>query len=190
MKSPSVTGYAASSDSVKGSVPSVSSSRATRIAIARESRPESRSTRSSLNGGSVLPFSSAICRTCEITVDFTDINPSLLIRGWSSGHDVADQRPEQFDAFEHLGVGNRPRQRHLGLQRAEKLLRVRDVAHTVDVRVFHFARSLTPREIGEIGHEALDEAFEEGHRHDVRNRRKAADEQTDVLQVLIDGVRV
>src|ERR1051325_9398456 len=74
MKSPSVTGYATSSDSVNGSKPSVSSRRATRIAIASESSPESSSTRSSVSGGRLFPSSSAICSMCEMTVALSDMD--------------------------------------------------------------------------------------------------------------------
>src|SRR5438094_9530267 len=59
-------------------MPSVSSSRATRIAMARESSPDSSNTRSSVKGGSVLSSSSAICWIREITVDLMAIHSSLF----------------------------------------------------------------------------------------------------------------
>src|SRR5262245_58246487 len=81
-----------SSDSVNGSNPKVSSSRATRIAIARESSPELSKTRSSVNRGKFLFPSCAICCSCEIIVDFIDIHPScfrLLANTVVGGSEVA-----------------------------------------------------------------------------------------------------
>src|SRR5579862_9180017 len=60
----------ASSAAVNGSMPSVSSSRATSTAKPSESKPESSSTRSSRSGASVLPCSRAICFIRSIMVNF------------------------------------------------------------------------------------------------------------------------
>src|SRR5919204_5189293 len=96
MKSPSVTGYATSSASVNGSKPSDSSRRATRIAIASESRPESSRTRSSVSGGSGRLLPSAISRIPEMTALLTDM---VLVR---IEDDVLNERAQETDAFEHL----------------------------------------------------------------------------------------
>src|SRR5438477_13140755 len=155
MKSPRVTGYATSSASVNGSKPSDSSRSATRIAIASESRPESSSTRSSVSGGSVCLLPSAISRIPEMTALLTTM---ALVH---VENDVVQERPPKADAFEQLVDRSRTCERHLGLERAEKLLGVRHVAYAVDVGVFQLGRSLPRGEIGEIRHEALDEPLEE-----------------------------
>ena len=67
---------------------------------------------------------------------------------------------------------------------------VRHVADAVNICVIHFARALTLRQIGEIGHEALDEPFEEGHRHDVGHGLEAADEPPNAHQVAVHRLGV
>src|SRR5436190_1064004 len=177
MKSPRVTGYGVSSapGSEKGSTPSVSSSRATMIAMLSESRPESSSTSSSVSGGSPWPLSSATCLICAMTADLTDM--SLLAMD-----DVRDQRAEQSDAFEQLRVRERRRQLELGVECAVQLLGMRHVADAVNVGVFHLRGSLALRQFGQIGHELLDESLEERHRDDDRHGREASDEKAHVAQ--------
>src|SRR5438445_12623373 len=116
MKSPRVTGYATSSASVNGSKPSDSSRRATRIAIASESRPESSSTRSSVSGGSGCLLPSAISRIPEMTALLTGM-ASVRVED-----NVLHERAQKTHAFEHFVDRNRTRARHLGLERVEELL--------------------------------------------------------------------
>src|SRR3954447_4215637 len=124
MKSPSVTGNATSSESVNGSNPSVSSSRATTMASASESRPESSSTRSSVSGGSARWWLSATARISAMTDALMDM--TLVAE-----NDRLQQRAQKVDALEHLGGRHRPCERHLGIERAVELERVRHVADAV-----------------------------------------------------------
>src|SRR5438874_2519099 len=83
MKSPNVTGNWTSSDALNGSMPSESSSRATTIAKASESRPDSMSGRSSVSSDSLWRCSFATCSNCEMIVvlmlSAIEV-PSVLVR--------------------------------------------------------------------------------------------------------------
>src|SRR5262245_23847979 len=86
--------------------------------------------------------------------------------------DVSNQGPKQHDSFENIIRGDRAvRERHLRVERAEEFLCMSDVADAVHVRVLHFSGALPPGKPGEIRHEPLDEAFEERHGDDNRDRR-------------------
>src|SRR5580692_12028342 len=78
MKSPIVRGNAASSDMVNGSMPSSSSSLATRIAKPSESKPVSCRDRSSSSGGSVTFCSAATCCIAEIIFNLIDMDRSIF----------------------------------------------------------------------------------------------------------------
>ena len=104
--------------------------------------------------------------------------------------DALKQRPKELDSFEHLLLGQGVREHHLRFQGPEEFLSMGDVTNAMDVRVFHLGRTLALGELGQIGHEPLNEAFEEGHRHHDRHRRQSSDEQADVHQVAMDGLRI
>src|SRR3569623_1650774 len=74
-----VAGKAASSEMVKGATPVSSSSRATRMAKASESKPVSCRDRSSVSSGSVTCCSMAICLIASITLDLVDMAGSHLL---------------------------------------------------------------------------------------------------------------
>src|ERR1700730_11476498 len=86
MKSPIVRGNVASSDTVNGSMPRSSSSRATRIAKLSESKPVSWSDRSSTSGDSVTCCSTAICCIADTILDLTDMDYFTFYYG-SISHD-------------------------------------------------------------------------------------------------------
>src|SRR6185437_1532612 len=77
MKSPTVSGNVASSAIVNGSIPRSSSSRATRIANASESKPVSCNDNPSSRDGNVICCSSAICFMAAKILSFTDIEYSF-----------------------------------------------------------------------------------------------------------------
>ena len=81
-------------------------------------------------------------------------------------------------------------ERHLRIQRAKEFLRMGDIADPVHIRIFSLHRSLSLRDFRQVGHEPLNETFEESHHDDDRHRREASDEQTDVRQIPIDIKRI
>src|SRR3989441_7729784 len=107
----------------------------------------------------------------------------LARRAWLN--DALDQRPKELDSLKELlhGWKRVVPERHLRLERAEKLLRMDDIADAVHLRVFLLGRALPCGELREIGHEPCDEALEEGHHeHDLRPR-ESSHEQANVLQI-------
>src|ERR1700756_4825692 len=72
-KSPKVTGKSTALSELKGSTPRESSSRATRIAKLKESRPQSMSAKSSVSVASLRSCSPATCSNCDLIVDLTDM---------------------------------------------------------------------------------------------------------------------
>src|SRR5436309_1963311 len=161
MKSPTVTGNSASLSESNGSTPSSSSRRATMIARQSESRPESRSTRSSDSGASVRFCSRATFSSWAMTVPFTDVVPvsaRMTDAPQAAGEPAQHPRMIVADLFEEVVLDDR-----LGVVRRDGEM---GRGHPVDeVSLEHGGiagddpAALVGREaigIGERGHEVVD----------------------------------
>src|SRR5579864_8445062 len=113
-----------------------------------------------------------------------------MVREWSSvsllppenfglaSNDYLDQRLEQINSFKDglSRFARVARERHFRFQSVKEFLCMGDIADAVHVRIFLLHRALPLSQFRQIGHEPLDEAFEESHHDDDRNRREASDE--------------